>query len=195
MKNASLKQMLVFMLKLTSLCMLFLLIARGLVGERAELTPRTANAALRLTQQLPPISDAEALELFGKSFEQKQRGKFKLWHSKEQPALWLCEATGPGMWGSLTALILFETTPWQIKGLRVIEQMETAGLGSRIAEPEFSEKFENLVCEAGVELAKIKIKNNQFDAITGATQSSKAIESLINSALRSLRAKLGEATE
>ncbi len=192
MKTSNLKNNLVFMVKLTTVCMLFVLLARTMIGERAELSVYTANGALRLIRLSPPISQQETLKTFSDNFLQKHRGNFKLWHSKKEDNLWLCEATGAGMWGNITALILFHTDSWLIKGLRVIEQKETPGIGSRITDEEFYEKFDNLNCATGVQLAKIKIKNNEFDAISGATESCKAMENIINKALEILKEKLVE---
>lgn len=55
-----------------------------------------------------------------------------------------------------------------IKGIKVLEQQETPGLGSKIAEDEFTEQFKNKKAE---EL----ILGENIDAISGATISSKAV--------------------
>ena len=41
-----------------------------------------------------------------------------------------------------------------------------------------------------MEMASYKIMNNQFDAVTGATASSKSVEKLLNKALLALREKI-----
>ena len=55
-----------------------------------------------------------------------------------------------------------------IKGIKVLEQQETPGLGSKIAEDEFTEQFKNKKAE---EL----ILGENIDAISGATISSEAV--------------------
>lgn len=62
-----------------------------------------------------------------------------------------------------------------IKGVSVVSQVETPGLGTKIEEPEFIDQF------TGKELSNAKLKNDggEIDAITGATISSNAVISAI----------------
>ncbi|GAI98087.1 unnamed protein product, partial [marine sediment metagenome] len=61
-----------------------------------------------------------------------------------------------------------ETT---IKGITIISQSETPGLGSRIAESSFASKFARL----NIGDVALKEDGGQIDAITGATISSGAV--------------------
>ena len=61
-----------------------------------------------------------------------------------------------------------ETT---VKGIKIVSQTETPGLGSRISEPFFTDQF------AGVDINDIALSRNggKIDAITGSTISSSAV--------------------
>ena len=79
-------------------------------------------------------------------------------------------ATGKGYGGDISILVGLsdETT---VKGIKIISQTETPGLGSRISEPFFTDQF------AGVDINDIALSRNggKIDAITGSTISSSAV--------------------
>jgi len=79
-------------------------------------------------------------------------------------------AVGKGYGGDIDILIGLgdEAT---VKGITIISQSETPGLGSRIAESSFADKF------IGLNIGDVVLKQDggQIDAITGATISSGAV--------------------
>ncbi len=79
-------------------------------------------------------------------------------------------AVGKGYGGDIKILVGFEDET-TIKGITIISQSETPGLGSRIAENSFASKF------AGLNIGDVALKQDggQVDAITGATISSGAV--------------------
>ncbi len=79
-------------------------------------------------------------------------------------------AVGKGYGGDIKILVGLEDET-TIKGITIISQSETPGLGSRIAESSFASKF------AGLNIGDVAIKQDggQIDAITGATISSQAV--------------------
>lgn len=188
LKN-SLKDLL-FMLILSSFCAFLLLATRSAVGERAELSAGTADAILKILGKDILPSDDRLIEAFSGIFVRRQSGKIKFWRGVDNPELWACEASGNGMWGEITLAFVLDSSSWKIIGLRIVEQNETAGLGGQISEDRFVEQFTGLNGENGVEMASYKIMNNQFDAVTGATASSKSVEKLLNKALLALREKI-----
>lgn len=93
------------------------------------------------------------------------------------------EIHGSGLWGPIHGIVALEPNLETIKGITLIHQEETPGLGGRIAEPEFLDKF-----KAKTILPKLIIqppgkasKDNEVDGITGATLSCKAFEEILNS--------------
>ncbi len=79
-------------------------------------------------------------------------------------------AVGKGYGGDIKILIGLEDET-TIKGITIISQSETPGLGSRIAESSFASKF------AGLNIGDVALKQDggEIDGITGATISSGAV--------------------
>jgi Na+-transporting NADH:ubiquinone oxidoreductase subunit C len=92
------------------------------------------------------------------------------------------EFHGPGLWGLISGVIGMENDRNTIRNIKIVHQEETPGLGGRIAESEYLQQFRSkriypkliFVPEGSAEL------QNQVDAITGATGTSKAFEKLLN---------------
>jgi electron transport complex protein RnfG len=79
-------------------------------------------------------------------------------------------ATGKGYGGDISILVGLEDET-TVKGITIISHSETPGLGSRIAESSFTDRF------AGLNIADVALKQEggQIDAITSSTISSKAV--------------------
>lgn len=72
----------------------------------------------------------------------------------------------------------------KLSGLRITSQSETAGLGARISEEKFMAGFKNKSIEKGINMTKTGAsKDNEVDAITGATVSSTAVGKGVNTAI------------
>lgn len=89
--------------------------------------------------------------------------------------------TGPGLWGEIEAVVGFDRALSTITGLDFTKQNETPGLGGRITERWFREQFRGkeapftMVPEGTEDEAP-----DEFDAITGATLTSKAVRGILN---------------
>ena len=79
-------------------------------------------------------------------------------------------ALGKGYGGNIDILVGLEDEA-TIKGITIISHEETPGLGSRVAESSFTDKF------AGLNIADVALRRDggQIDAITGSTISSRAV--------------------
>ncbi len=96
------------------------------------------------------------------------------------------EILGPGLWGPIHGIIALRNDLKTIKGITIIRQEETPGLGGRIAESAFLGRF-----EAKEVFPRLIIQppgkasgNNEIDGITGATLSCKAFEEILNSEIK-----------
>lgn len=91
--------------------------------------------------------------------------------------------SGPGFWGPISGIIALDFDFKTIKGIQIVRQEETPGLGGRITEKEFLNQFKDkkvlpqLVIVTG---GRKSVEENEVDAITGATMTSKALEDLLN---------------
>ena len=79
-------------------------------------------------------------------------------------------ATGNGYSGEIDILVGLDTN-FKIKGISILSQTETPGLGARITEDSFTGQFK------GMDLSEVALKpeGGGVDAITGATISSGAV--------------------
>jgi len=98
---------------------------------------------------------------------------------------------GPGFWGPIKGMVGIDPGAKKILGIAFYQHNETPGLGGRITEDWFSDQFK------GLPLFPIKGKENIFylspagtdrkanelDAITGATNTSSAVEEFLNQEL------------
>ncbi|MCX8083080.1 MAG: RnfABCDGE type electron transport complex subunit G [bacterium] len=93
-----------------------------------------------------------------------------------------------GYGGPIVIKVGFDTEG-KIKGVRILEQSETPGLGTKITEKSFLDQFTG---KSGNELYLKKYnKEGRIDAITGATISSKAVSDGILKIQEKIRAESG----
>jgi electron transport complex protein RnfG len=97
-------------------------------------------------------------------------------------------AQGNGYQGVIKLMVGLTPDLERITGVKVLEQVETPGLGGRIGEEAFQSQFKDISVEPEVEYVKNKEpgKNNQIRAVTGATISSRSVVAIINRAVNEL---------
>jgi Na+-transporting NADH:ubiquinone oxidoreductase subunit C len=108
------------------------------------------------------------------------------------------QATGPGLWGSITLVAAADEATERLKGLEILSQSETPGLGGRIDEAWFKEQFKGeRIGPSGVALNPKGTgrgdpdgENGLVDGVTGASRTSGFVLGIVNGALDSLK-KLG----
>jgi electron transport complex protein RnfG len=93
-------------------------------------------------------------------------------------------AQGSGFQDTISLLYGYDPERRRIVGMEVLESRETPGLGDKILkDPAFLASFRDLAVEPQVELVKqAPTRDNQVDAISGATISSAAVVRIINEA-------------
>jgi Na+-transporting NADH:ubiquinone oxidoreductase subunit C len=94
--------------------------------------------------------------------------------------------SGSGLWGPINGIVALNPDLSTLKGVTIIHQEETPGLGSRITEAAYLDQFRGKDFTSGLKLVPPgKAKgNNEIDAITGATLSPKAFLDILNANLR-----------
>ena len=99
---------------------------------------------------------------------------------------------GGGYQGKIKIIVGADPELKEIKGIEILESVETPGLGAKISSSWFKNQFKGLKTLPFIELIKEKKlkKSNQIQAITGATISSKAIVKIVNKSLKEVREKL-----
>lgn len=94
---------------------------------------------------------------------------------------------GAGFQGKIKLMVGFDSTLTHITGLEILENVETPGLGNRIVEDWFKEQYKNRVPPITYVKGKKPEKENEIQAITGATISSKSVVKIVNTAHEKLR--------
>ena len=104
--------------------------------------------------------------------------------------------TGPGLWGSITAIVAADAMGERIRGLEILDQQETPGLGGRIDEAWFKEQFRGekvgadgtiLVDRNGSGTGDADKENGRVDAVSGASRTSDFIQAIVNGALAAIK--------
>ncbi|MFP4478687.1 MAG: FMN-binding protein [Candidatus Izemoplasmatales bacterium] len=92
------------------------------------------------------------------------------------------EISGNGVWGPIEGILTLQDDFETILNVSILQQEETPGLGGVIAEPQYLANFVGKIFDPNFELNKDPAPNddNEIDAITGATNTSKRFESLLN---------------
>ena len=98
--------------------------------------------------------------------------------------------TGAGLWGEITAGVGFDRDLESFRGLEVIDQNETPGLGGRIDEAWFKEQFRGKRPPMSTVPEGDPAAGNQFQAITGASYSTEAIQNIVNTAREYARTEI-----
>ena len=166
-------------------------VSGGLLFGINSLTAKmiTRNEELKLKSAVldvleVPYHKENILELFDKNVKVLEKGNNVFYTSADGSTAF--EFKGPGLWGTIEGIISLNPDLKTIRVLRILHQEETPGLGGRIAEPEYLQGFRSKEVFPKIKFVSSgKAKaNNEVDAITGATGSSKALERLLNETIQ-----------
>ena len=96
------------------------------------------------------------------------------------------EISGTGVQGPIHATIALSPGLDEIRGLNIVGQEETPGLGGRIVETDFLNRFEGKIITNGLAIVSPgkAAADNEVDGITGATLTCNALEELLNSEIK-----------
>jgi Na+-transporting NADH:ubiquinone oxidoreductase subunit C len=98
---------------------------------------------------------------------------------------------GPGFWGPIQGMVGVNSEGKKVLGIAFYKHSETPGLGGRITEDWFADQFKDLPLhpiEGDRNIFYLKPEGtanapNELDAITGATNTSSAVEAFLNQEL------------
>lgn len=90
----------------------------------------------------------------------------------------------PKGYGGTVEIMVGISTKGSIGGIKILSHSETPGLGAKASEPDFSDLFTGKSIDKKLEVVKGKASNdNEIDAITGATITSRAVTNGVNDAV------------
>ena len=134
---------------------------------------------------IPYTADkVEVEENFSKNVQEKVLGERNFYISQDGNIAF--QFDGSGLWGRIQGVLALSPDLETIRGLTIIHQEETPGLGGRIVEENFLSKFNgkkispNLVITPPGKASA----ENEVDGITGATLTSKAFEKILNGQMK-----------
>jgi Na+-transporting NADH:ubiquinone oxidoreductase subunit C len=167
--------------------------------ERIEKNQRLflARAVLH-AMDIEYTSDTDALAVFNQEIVQAEVDERTLFVNESEPKKYGIKFSGNGLWSTIKGVIAVDETLTRILGIDFIEQGETPGLGGRIEESWFKEQFQGEKIVNGTLLFAIgrsnpgdtNKENGSVDAITGATSTSKSLETILQRALKELIARV-----
>jgi len=141
------------------------------------------------------ISNEDLMRLFTAQIKDIQIGKKTLYIGYEEDGRsirgYAVPVGGPGFWGPIQGIVGVTPDAAKIIGLAFYKHNETPGLGGRITEDWFSDQFKGLTLypiEGGENIFYLTMEGtqkraNELDAITGATNTSSAVEVFLNQEL------------
>ena len=100
-------------------------------------------------------------------------------------------ATSPAGYGGNIQVAVGITTEGQLTGFNVVSHQETAGLGSKCTEPEFTSQFAGKKAEILAYTKTGASADNEIDAIGGATITTGAVTDAANAAIAFYQANFG----
>lgn len=165
-----------------------------LAGAQTSLQPR-----IRLNQQkaleeavaevVPATAKMETLAIEG--YDSRV---FKCFDDNGRPVGWAIEAVGVGFADKIRLVAGLSLDGAQLMGLKVIENVETPGLGNKISESEWAGQYQGLDASRPITVVKHPpaAEQNEIQAVTGATISSKAVTKIVNEAIEKVRPKLDQ---
>ncbi len=102
--------------------------------------------------------------------------------------------SGGGLWGPISGIVALNPDLTIIEGLAILEQQETPGLGGRIAEDEFLQRFRGVSVDPELVILPARrsaVNPNEVDGITGASMTGDFLSDMINKAIKEVRDQLG----
>ena len=161
----------------------------GRIAHNEELKLKTAF--LEALEIVYP--EDEVLKTFEENVEAVKKEDFVFYRGKDQAVAF--EFKGPGLWGPISGILSLNPDLKTVRRIKILRQEETPGLGARIAENGYLNQFKNkeFVPSLVFTPAGSARANNEVDAITGATGSSRALEKLLNETIQKNISRLKDA--
>src|SRR3990172_4994663 len=148
-----------------------------IIKHRRQATKEAVSAVLPGAKRISQVSRAGSAIYIGRDAKGGLIGK-------------AFEVEGTGFQGKIKMMVGMDSAFRKILGLKILDNVETPGLGARITEGPFQEQFKGLSGASEVVLLKNQAPDklkNQIEAITGATISSRAVVAALNDDISKVR--------
>jgi len=152
---------------------------------------------------IPYADAAEASAKYAGEVTEGKTPEYRSWKATVDGTGYIAEEqSGAGLWGTITVILAATADAETVRGVRVLAQLETPGLGGRIEEPWFLGQYEGekspggkVIMKAGAEAsgkADADKANGRVEGISGATRTSQAFGSIIDAGLGRIKAGGGK---
>ncbi|MEC9487895.1 MAG: RnfABCDGE type electron transport complex subunit G [Halanaerobium sp.] len=160
-----------------------LVLAFTFVSTEEEIALHQAEAKkAAVSQVLGGLQDYQAVERNGQEFYQGEL---------EGDRVVALEVSGSGFQGQIRLMAGFNLSEQRIIGIKILEHLETPGLGARIT-GDFKDQFAGKKIFDSYQVVKTEAKSNkQIEAISGATISSNAVTSIVMKAVGLVNQEFG----
>lgn len=183
-KNSLVKSVIVLVL-IVSICTLFLAGGNLVYSQVLEIRKRAFHMEV-----LAGFGEQVPEDMFDAAYERDvlhikdKPNKAEYYTYKKGPRQAAVDYTGSGLWGPIQILLFLNLDSLTIKELRILAQSETPGLGARITQPEFLNRFKGLDYSEGLKIVTSRSGlPGEVDAITGATKTGDSLQIIINEAI------------
>lgn len=163
-----------------------------LAGAQTTLAPQIAVNQTRalneaIGQVVPNVAKTEVVEVPG-----YDRKVYRCLGADGKPVGWAVDALGLGFADKIRLVVGLTPDGAQVTGLKVIENVETPGLGNKVADDPWAAQYRGLDAGRAITVQKHppQAGANEIQAVTGATISSKAVTAIVNQALARVRPEL-----
>lgn len=189
--------------------LLALFFGSSLAGIQITLGPKIEENKINETREQVPalvlgLAEAEAMAAEGKALEitpqtvlVEKNGRqvgysvFEAVLPDGERAGWVVKAKGQGYADKIELLLGVGPDVQEIRGVFVLDQKETPGLGNKITTDEWRSQFQGKPTSEYLTVVKGGGAGSaQIDAITGATISSRAVTTIVNTAIADLKGPL-----
>jgi len=167
------------------ICALLLSVVYGLAHKKIEIN-KEKRVKKALTTLAPEAARIEKVTI-------EKETIYKLFNQKESLTGYGFIASGQGYQGKIKMLVVSDKSLKRLKGIEVVESLETPGLGAKIQEGPFKSQFKGLGVVEDMVCVKDEVtRQGQIKAITGATVSSRAVVNILNNKIKEIRELLGK---
>ena len=166
--------------------------AAMLAGAQQSLSDRIEENQLRalneaIAEVVPGATQSESIEIEG-----FKGSVYKCLNDGGELVGWALDSSGGGFVDKIRLVVGIDPAGEKIVGLKVIENVETPGLGNKIQNPEWTGQYIGLDTSREIKVQKRPPSEgaNEIQAITGATWSSRYVTDIVNAALPKVRPEL-----
>lgn len=166
------------------ICALLLSVVYGLANKKIE-TNKEKRVEEALTTLAPEAARIEKITI-------EEEIIYRLFDQREDLIGYGFIASGQGYQGKIKMLVVSDPSLGHLKGIEVVESLETPGLGAKIQEDPFKSQFKDLRVDEDMVCVKNQAtRKGEIKAITGATVSSRAVVNILNTKIKELRTLIG----